>query len=73
MSRRPTTSRGARVLVVCPTEYGGQIEHAADTAMADQARAMAAAAGGVLGIGGGHDGLRSRWKSSGSGTRVHAQ
>lgn len=23
-----------RVLVVCPTEYGGQIEHAADTAMA---------------------------------------
>ena len=33
MSRRPTTSRGARVLVVCPTEYGGQIEHAADTAM----------------------------------------
>ena len=34
MSRRPTTSRGARVLVVCPTEYGGQIEHAADTAMA---------------------------------------
>lgn len=31
---RTPSSRGARVLVVCPTEYGGQIEHAADVAMA---------------------------------------
>lgn len=30
MSTYPRT----RVIVVCPTEYGGQIEHAADTAMA---------------------------------------
>lgn len=30
MSTHTTT----RVIVVCPTEYGGQIEHAADTAMA---------------------------------------
>ncbi|MDO5619085.1 glycosyltransferase [Kocuria sp.] len=30
MSTQPHT----RVIVVCPTEYGGQIEHAADTAMA---------------------------------------
>ena len=30
MSRRDRSSRGVRVIVVCPTEYGGQIEHAAD-------------------------------------------
>lgn len=29
-----STGSKTRVLVVCPTEYGGQIEHAADTAMA---------------------------------------
>ncbi|MCT1602135.1 glycosyltransferase [Kocuria sp. p3-SID1433] len=33
MSRRDRSSRGVRVIVVCPTEYGGQIEHAADLAM----------------------------------------
>lgn len=34
MSRRARGATGTRVLVVCPTEYGGQIEHAADAAMA---------------------------------------
>lgn len=29
-----STFQRTRVIVVCPTEYGGQIEHAADTAMA---------------------------------------